>query len=100
MQGKPDGPEIDPGVVARLVTELTTERHHTEAERLGPAVLAHLGALVGASEEDLRSYLFTPDPQLAGRTPADIARIHGFDALDHLIDQTEFEIDQTEFEQP
>ncbi len=90
MPGNHSTPALDPDLVERLVIELTSDRHRTEARRLGPGVLAHLADMVGPEERDLRGFLFTPDPDLAGRTPADITRIHGFDALDHLIDQTDF----------
>ncbi|HKI55708.1 MAG TPA: antitoxin Xre/MbcA/ParS toxin-binding domain-containing protein [Trueperaceae bacterium] len=74
----------------RLLRHLAPAREVRESAHLAPDVVRRLTKVFGNDEARIHSFLDTPDAALAGNTPADIARVHGFDALDHLVDQVEY----------
>jgi len=61
-----------------------------ESAHLAPVVVRRLTSVFDHDETRILHYLDTPDAGLAHRSPAEIARMHGFDALDRLVDQLEY----------
>lgn len=78
---------------ARLEVELQRELASSATAREGRDLADYvLGRLVRLFERDegrVRAYLDTPQPTWGQQTPADLTRRHGYDTLDHLLDQVE-----------
>ncbi len=74
----------------RLLRHLAPATDVRESAHLAPDVVRRLAQVFDRDETRIRIFLDTPDEALAGSSPADIARIHGFDALDCLVDQIEY----------
>lgn len=74
----------------RLLRHLEPASEVRESAHLAPDVVRRLAEVFGHDEARIRTFLDTPAPALAGSTPAEIARTHGFDALDRLVDQVEY----------
>ncbi|HKI59215.1 MAG TPA: antitoxin Xre/MbcA/ParS toxin-binding domain-containing protein [Trueperaceae bacterium] len=74
----------------RLLRHLAPATEVRESAHLAPDVVHRLADVFGQDEAKIRTFLDTPDASLAGNSPADIARVHGFDALDRLVDQVEY----------
>ena len=74
----------------RLLRHLAPAERVRESAHLAPGVVRRLTSVFDHDEARIRRYLDTPDADLADRSPADIARVHGFDALDRLVDQLEY----------
>lgn len=74
----------------RLMRHLAPAGEVRESAHLAPDVVRRLADVFGRDESRIRTFLDTPAASLAGSTPAEIARLHGFDALDRLVDQVEY----------
>lgn len=83
-------PEAEERLQQRLLRYLSPASEVRESAHLAPAVVRRLSEVFDHDERRIRSFLDTPDAALADNTPADIARVHGFDALDRLVDQVEY----------
>jgi uncharacterized protein (DUF2384 family) len=83
-------PDTDTRLEQRLLRHLECATEVRESAHLAPAVVHRLTEVFGHDESRIRTFLDTPDSTLAGSSPADIARVHGFDALDSLVDQVEY----------
>lgn len=87
---QPTSEAMEPSLQHRLLRHLAAAERVRESAHLAPHVIARLRRLFGNDEARIRSFLDTPTERLADHSPADIARLHGFDALDHLVDQIEY----------
>lgn len=85
-----DHPEGEQRLQRRLLRYLAPAEHVTESAHLARVVVHRLTVVFDHDEQRIRAFLDTPDAELADNTPADIARLHGFDALDRLVDQVEY----------
>ncbi|MEJ2291002.1 MAG: hypothetical protein P8Y05_04725 [Deinococcales bacterium] len=83
-------PEAELRLQRRLLRYLAPAERIAESAHLGRVVVDRLAVVFDHDEERIRAFLDTPDAELADNTPADIARLHGFDALDRLVDQVEY----------
>lgn len=73
----------------RIMRYLAPAEGVRESAHLASTVVDRLSTLLEDDEARIREFLDTPDAHLANRTPAEIARVHGYDALDRLVDQLE-----------
>lgn len=80
-------------VVDRLEADLHHELGSTAPDHEHPDlpnfVLERLIRLFDHDEARIRAYLQTPQSTWGEQTPAELTRIHGYDTLDHLLDQVE-----------
>lgn len=83
-------PEAEQRLQRRLLRYLAPAEQVAESAHLGRVVVHRLAVVFDHDEERIRAFLDTPDAGLADNSPADIARLHGFDALDRLVDQVEY----------
>lgn len=85
-----DRPEAAQRLQRRLLRYLAPAKRVRESAHLAPDVVRRLTSLFDHDESRIRRFLDTPDADLADRSPAEFARVHGFDALDRLVDQLEY----------
>jgi hypothetical protein len=83
-------PEGEQRLQRRLLHYLAAAGRVAESAHLAGVVVDRLTVVFDHDEQRIRAFLDTPDAELADNTPADIARLHGFDALDRLVDQIEY----------
>jgi len=80
---------VGAGLEAELRRELASSATAREGRDLADYVLNRLVRLFERDEDRVRAYLQAPQRTWGERTPADLTRLHGFDTLDHLLDQVE-----------
>jgi hypothetical protein len=85
-----DRPEDVQRMQKRLLHHLAPAERVRESAHLAPDVVQRLTSVFDHDEARILRFLDTPDAGLAHHSPAEIARVHGFDALDRLVDQLEY----------
>ncbi len=85
-----DRPETEQRLQRRLLGYLAPAKRVRESAHLASFVVRRLTSVFDHDEARIRRFLDTPDADLKNRSPVEIARVHGFDALDRLVDQLEY----------